>query len=47
VAIGRGNAMIWNGPAGGYEFDAFQGAMRDIMEDCAAAKAREALFSSD
>jgi phosphoglycerate kinase len=43
AAIQRAQSIIWNGPAGVYEFDAFQGGTRGILEACAAAKARGAL----
>jgi phosphoglycerate kinase len=42
-AIGRAQSIIWNGPAGVYEWDAFQAGTRGILEACAAAKARGAL----
>ncbi|OHT14473.1 Phosphoglycerate kinase [Tritrichomonas foetus] len=42
-AIGRANTIIWNGPAGVYEWDNFQKGTRAILDACAEAKARGAL----
>jgi phosphoglycerate kinase len=43
AAIARANSIIWYGPAGVYEFEAFQAGTRGILDACAAAKERGAL----
>jgi phosphoglycerate kinase len=42
-AISRAQSIIWNGPAGCYEWEAFQAGTRGILDACAAAKERGAL----
>lgn len=42
-AIGRANTIIWNGPAGVYEFEKFQTGTRATLDACAEAAARGAL----
>lgn len=42
-AVARANTIIWNGPAGVYEFEAFQSCTRGILEACAEAKQRGAI----
>lgn len=39
AAIARAKTIIWNGPAGVYEFEAFQSGTRGMLDACAAAKA--------
>lgn len=41
--VGRANTIIWNGPAGVYEWANFQGGTRSLLDACAAAKERGAL----
>ena len=42
-AIAKANTIIWNGPAGVYEFEKFQVGTRAILDAVAAAKERGAL----
>ena len=42
-AIQRAQSIIWNGPAGVYEWDKFQAGTRAMLDACAEAKARGAL----
>lgn len=42
-AVGRAKTIIWNGPAGVYEFEAFQAGTRGILDAVAKAKAGGAL----
>ena len=43
AAIARANTIIWNGPAGVFEFDKFAGATKAIAAAVAAATARGAI----
>lgn len=43
AAVSRANTIIWNGPAGVYEFEPFQKSTRGILDAAAAAKERGAI----
>jgi len=42
AVIARANTVVWNGPMGVFEFDAFAAGTKSMMDDCVAASARGA-----